>query len=83
MWSAIRADDARFLELEPSMVSWRLPCFQMKATSVGIHLQWDIRNSLSQMSIEPQLFFVYKVANWGGRWGGKAIFRVAVATPSH
>jgi len=91
VWSAVRADDF-FLELKPSMVSLRLPCVQMKATSVAvwggwmesfsccIYLHSDIRNSLSQMSDEPQLFFVFKAANWGGSWGGKAIFRVAFAT---
>ena len=54
--------------------------------SLALHslaVQWDIRNLLSQMSNEPQLFFVYKAANWGGSWGGKAIFWVAFATPCH
>ena len=50
---------------------------------LSLALQGDIRNLLSQMSDEPQLVFVFKAANWGGSWGGKAIFRVAFATPCH
>ena len=34
------------------------------------------------MSNEPKPFFVFKV-DWGCSWGGKAIFRVAVANPCH
>ena len=49
----------------------------------SLAVQWDIRNLLSQMSDEPQLFFVFKAANWGGSWGGKVISRVAFATPCH
>ena len=47
--------------------------------SCCIRLQSDIKNWLLHMFDDPQLFFVFKAANWGG----KAIFRVAVATPCH